>query len=117
MPDHFKIVPGPAGESAIVFRLFGQLDSSSSPLIADLCAEAGKRGVALVLDLSGIEVIVSSGIGALLAAAESMSELGPAFFLVSLSEPVDSVVRLLNLDAYLNIHSTEFEAIGSLKAA
>jgi len=117
MPESFQILAGPDDDRAVLLRVLGRLDSAGASLLARRCAEVNAAGHHLVLNLEQVSFIASSGVGALLAAAEQFRESGRSLSLVALAPPVDSVIRLLNLDQFLPIHATEATALASLKAA
>jgi len=117
MPESFQILEGPADSRAVVLRLVGRMDSAAAPLLAQRCAAISKSGRTLVLNMEGVTFIVSSGVGALLAAAEGFRQADRELHLVALPPAVAAVIRLLNLHKFLPIHATEAEAMSSLKAA
>ncbi len=117
MTETFRIDAGPEDPRAVRLRVVGRLDSASADRLARRCAEVKGAGRHLVLNLEQVSFIASSGIGALLAIAEQFRESGAELRLVALAPSVDSVIRLLNLDQFLNIQASEDDALGTLKAA
>jgi stage II sporulation protein AA (anti-sigma F factor antagonist) len=117
MPDPFQIVSGPESDKVVVLRVSGNLDSTTSTELARHCAELARPDRSLVLNLQAVGFIASSGVGALLATAERLLESGGSLHLVALSPPVESVIHLLNLESFLQIHDTEDDAVETLKAA
>ncbi len=117
MPDLFQIQCAQPDPRTDVLRVVGRLDSSSAPQLVQQCSVVRGAEHDLVLNLEGVTFIASSGVGAILAVAEQFREAGKGMRLVALSPPVDSVIRLLNLDQFLPIDATENEALSSLKAA
>ena len=117
MPDPFQIVEGPASAQALVLRVSGRLDATTAPQLAERCTDVLAPTRRLVLNLEKVSFIASSGIGALLATAERYREAGSTLHLAALSPPVDAVIRLLNLDAFLHVHASEAAALDERKAA
>jgi anti-sigma B factor antagonist len=117
MPDPFQIVEDSSETRALVLLVSGRLNSNTAPVLAQRCADAAGSGRSLLLNLSGVTFIASSGVGALLATAERYRETGRSLHLVSLSPPVESVLSLLNLQDFLNVHDTETAAFDEMKAA
>jgi anti-anti-sigma factor len=117
MPESLQIVPGPADGRAVLLRVAGRLDSTGATLLTHRCNEVHASGQNLVINLEAVAFIGSSGVGALLAAAERFRESGRTLGLASLSPAVDSVIRLLNLDQFLSIHANESQALSAFKAA
>ena len=102
---------------AMILRIQGNLDSKSTPVLLQHCHQVKEAGRNLVLNLSEVPFIASSGIGGLLALREEFEEAGLGVRYAALSSAVDSVIKLLNLEAFLGIDTTEDEALASLSAA
>jgi anti-sigma B factor antagonist len=117
MTEPFTMQPGPTGDGVSSIRVAGRLDSASAPLLAQRCAAVAASGSDLVLELSGVSFIASSGVGALLATAERFRESGHALTLACLPPPVAAVIQLLNLDRFLEIVDSEERAVRRDRAA
>lgn len=100
-----------------VLRVRGRLDARSAPVLKARCSMVQERGENLVLNLSRVTFVASSGIGALLALVEEFSGTRSAVRLAEVSSTVAAVIRLLNLDRFLPIDPTESDALAALKAA
>jgi anti-anti-sigma factor len=116
MPDEFTIVEEPRGGRAALLRVSGRLDARSAPSLLEASAAVGQRGENLVLDLSAVTFMASSGLGSLLSLAEEFRQRGLRVRLASPSPAVDSVIRLLNLQNFLSIDPTEEAALHALDA-
>ncbi|MGH7726373.1 MAG: STAS domain-containing protein [Candidatus Eiseniibacteriota bacterium] len=106
-----------AGPNLVVLRVRGRLDARGAALLAGCCADARRQNKHLVLNLSGVSFIASSGVGALLALVEEYRQSRWRVRLAEVSPAVDSVIRLLNLDQFLSIDATEADASSALEAA
>jgi anti-anti-sigma factor len=116
MPDDISVTEIAMSPKAVVLRASGTLNARSTPIFLRQCRDVKNRQMNLVLNLSDIFFIASSGIGGLLALVEEFQESGLSVRFAALSTAVDSVVRLLNLDGFLKIDHDEaaaVEAIGS----
>jgi len=98
----------------VLLRVKGRLDVKTSPILLQRVAEIQANGQNLVLNLSEVSFMGSSGIGALLVLVEQFQEQGGSVRFASLSPAVDSVVKLLNLDRFLSIDPTENESLAAL---
>jgi anti-sigma B factor antagonist len=114
MTEQFMIVSGPSVEGTGVLRVEGQLDTTSAPVLIKRCQEIGAARTNLVLNLSQVTFIASSGVGALLSVLEEFKESGLSLRLASLSPAVQSVIELLNLDQFIAIDPTEAQALLAL---
>jgi anti-anti-sigma factor len=97
-------------------RVHGRIDAVSAPTLLERCALVQHRGQSLVLNLSGVTFLGSSGVGALLMLAEQFKEQGGAVHFAAPSEAVLSVIRLLNLGPYLPFHDSEAAAASAITA-
>ena len=100
-----------------VVSLAGTLDAWSEPEVrASLRSvlDAGKRH--LVLDLSALKRIDSSGLSALLSVLKAARAAGGDVVLLSPSAVVASVLRLTRLDQILEAYDDEGEAVGRFSA-
>jgi len=99
-----------------VLRVRGRLDAGTAPALLQRCSQVQANGQNLVLNLSGVSFLGSSGVGAMLVLVEQFQEQAGAVHFAALSESARSVVDLLDLGDYLTIHPTEDEAVASLAA-
>ncbi|HUK62685.1 MAG TPA: STAS domain-containing protein, partial [Dongiaceae bacterium] len=63
-------------DGMFVLRVRGRLDARSAPLLSSRCVELRGQGRRLILNMSGVTFIASSGIGALLAMVEECRHAG-----------------------------------------
>ena len=103
------------GQAALI-RVEGRLDAKNAQELSRRCREIRESGhTQLVINLSRVTFVASSGIGSLLALTEEFKEAGGCIHLVELSQAVESVVGLLNLTEYLSIRPTENAALKALE--
>ena len=117
MNPEFEIESVPASAETTVLRVRGRLDARGAPVLTARCAEVRDSGQHLVLNLSRVTFVASSGIGALLAVVEEFSSSRSAVRLAAVSPAMHSVITLLNLDQFLCIDATEDESTAALRAA
>jgi len=96
-----------------ILRVKGRLDGETSPLLLQRCARIQSGGQAMVLNLSGVTFLGSSGVGALLVLAEPGENSPPVRF-AALSETAQAVVELLDLTQFLMLEATEESAVAAL---
>lgn len=103
--------------SCLLFHFTGQLDAYSEKQFRDFISDhqAGNR-LPLVLDLSRIDFIDSSGLGALVQLAKQCNESGVQFLVVGNARVVQTV-KLVRLEAFLHLQPDLETALGSLAAA
>lgn len=113
MAQPLEVVAGPHG---VIVRVAGRLDARSVPALLAQCADVRASGRNLIINLSRVEFIASSGVGTLLSVTEEFKKAGRTVRFASPSTPVLTVIQLLNLEPFLPIDSTEEEAERALPA-
>lgn len=94
-----------------VVELAGTLDIATSPTVRGALVEAFERGVhKMIVDLSGLEFIDSTGLGALIGGQRRAKEKGGSIALVV---PEGQILRLFRITGLLRT----FECYPSLEAA
>lgn len=78
-----------------------------SPLMVEDCR--------IVMDMSGVRFIDSSGIGALLSCLKKIQALGGHLSFCCLTDQVQSILKLVRVDKLLSVFATREEAIRSLE--
>jgi anti-anti-sigma factor len=97
-----------------VLNVQGKLDATTAPKLLERCAQVQANGQDLVLSLSGISFLGSSGVGAMLVLVEQFAEQAGKVHFAALSEPVRAVVELLDLAQYLPLYATVNDAVAAM---
>ena len=91
---------------ALVISFSGDIDLQTSPDARKaLLAEVGK-GSPILVDLSGVGYIDSSGVASLVECLQSVKKSGQKFALVSVSESALRVLQLARLDRVFTVCDT-----------
>jgi len=84
-----------------IFRLTGSLDVATSPTLrAALLEAAGHEGHSLIVDLTHLEFLDSTGLGALIGAHRRASEQKGSLRIVA---PEGQILRLLRITGLLDV--------------
>jgi anti-sigma B factor antagonist len=110
-----QITEGPTQGRVATLRLRGKLDAETSQLLMQRCAGIQANGQNLILNLSEVTFLGSTGVGALLALVEQFREQAGAVRLACLSQPTSTVIDVLDLGDYLPIHDTEEDALAAME--
>lgn len=106
------------GNDVVVLVAGGEIDYSASPQLSERLSERIDGGSArVVLDLSTVTFIDSTAIGALVAAATRLHELGRGTLAVVCPEENRRVVRIFEIagvDSVIALHNTREGAIAEL---
>ena len=97
-------------EGIAVLAVSGEIDLATIPAFEAAIADAlTQRPTALIVDLSGVDFLASSGLQALVATRESLA--GAAQFAVVAHSPATSrPIQLTGLDQILSLHPTLADA-------
>lgn len=105
-------------DGAIIVDLEGRLvagtgDEILREVMNELVAGSWKK---IVLNVSEVTKIDSSGIGELVSGIKLAKRFGSSVKLINLREPVLTILKLSQILPHLEIHNDEAEAIAAFKA-
>jgi anti-sigma B factor antagonist len=102
-------------DKATIIEVSGDIDLSSSPEVRKvLLREVGDhRKMRVVLNLSGVGYMDSSGVASLVESLKASRDIGSRFILVGLSGPAREVLQLSRLMKVFEIYDTEVEALAA----
>jgi anti-sigma B factor antagonist len=98
-------------EGAVVAAFRGDVDLEHSPKAREVLLDCVKRGSKVLVDLSGVSYIDSSGVASLVEAFQRARKSGVTFALVSVNAPARRVLELARLDRVFTIHETLAEGL------
>lgn len=98
-----------------LFRFTGQLDAYSDKQFSEFVAAHRSAGQPLLIDLTHIDFIDSSGLGVLVQLAKQCTAENQPFSLVGNARVVQTV-KLVRLEEFLHLHPDLQTALGSLAA-
>jgi anti-sigma B factor antagonist len=100
-------------DNATVVDVVGDIDLASSPEVrkALLHEVRDNREPRVVLNLSAVRYIDSSGVASLVEGLKASRDIGSRFILVGLSGPAREVLQLSRLVKVFEIYDTEVEAL------
>jgi anti-sigma B factor antagonist len=96
----------------LVVALEGDVDLEHSPAARELLLEAVAGGRDVLVDLSAVRYIDSSGVASLVEAFQLSRKSDASFALVAVSPAALRVLQLSRLDGVFPIHATLAEALG-----
>lgn len=85
-------------QGATIVAFEGDVDLQSSPEARTALLEAVARGAAVLVDLSGVDYIDSSGVASLVESYQKARKENLGYVLVSVSEGARRVLELARLD-------------------
>ena len=108
-------MPGAVTERAgkLVVTLDGAVDLDHAPAVRAMLLDCVGRKQGLVVDLSAVEYIDSSGIANLVEALQAAQQDGIDFGLVAVTGQVTRVLQLARLDTVFRIHANLDDGLGA----
>ena len=106
MPDEAIRVNVARAHGVTVLTVEGELDCASAPLL-HAALEDLRAGSSVILELSGLTFIDSSGVRLLMMHARRMRQARGALFVRCPSPPVQRVVTLTGIDELIEPHITK----------
>ena len=107
-------------DQCLLFHFTGQLDAYSERQFRDFIAQhqssLKQAKLPLVLDLTHIDFLDSSGLGALVQVAKQCNDTKQRFLVVGNSRVVQTI-KLVRLESFLNLQPDLATALGSLATA
>jgi anti-sigma B factor antagonist len=102
-------------DNATIVDVSGDIDLASSPQVrkALLHEVRDNRSPRVVLNLSEVRYIDSSGVASLVEGLKASRDIGSRFMLVGLSGPAREVLQLSRLVKVFEIYDTEVEALAA----
>jgi len=104
-------------ESVVILTIKTEkLDSENAPQVkAKVLIESQPDVDAMIIDLSNVRMIDSSGLGVLLLAHRQMNEYNAPVILVGISEEVYKLMEISHIHDIFDVYDTVEEAIADLK--
>jgi anti-anti-sigma factor len=107
---------GRSGGQAL--ELAGELDAASAPALRERLAEIATRGKGpLVIDLTRLDFIDSTGLSVLLNAKRRLTRRGRGFALVCPPGHIRRILKVTQLLDTLDCHASREDALGALAGA
>ncbi|SER45996.1 anti-anti-sigma factor [Lentzea xinjiangensis] len=102
-------------ENAVVLRVTGEVDSYSAPLLHDhldeVFTDASARGLAIVLDMTDVSFLASSGLSVLVEYHQRGVDRGTPLRVVAPAGSVLRALRATTLNEMLELHDSVSEAL------
>ena len=106
-----KFETSPIGDGVLAVRGVGRLNMVSAAGLRETVAVALAAGrTRIVIDLSGVEFVDSSGLGALIGCLKSARQAGGDLRIAQPTAQVEMVLQLSNLDRVLKSYGSTAEA-------
>ncbi len=102
-------------DGACIVALHGDVDLEKAPSLRKLLLDCVARGKAVLIDMSAVAYIDSSGIASLIEALQTSMSKGTGFGLVSVSDQAMRVLQLARLDKVFAIHPDSDSAMAALQ--
>ncbi|MBC8268252.1 MAG: STAS domain-containing protein [Rhodospirillaceae bacterium] len=98
-------------KDTVIISFSGDIDLEFSGDVRTILKESAPQGRSIVVDMSGVELIDSSGIASLLEAFQNAHKKGKNFTIASIKPPVMRVLKLARLETVFEIEETLEDAL------
>jgi anti-sigma B factor antagonist len=98
-------------KDTVIIAFSGDIDLEFSGDVRTILMESAPQGRSIVVDMSGVELIDSSGIASLLEAFQNAHKKGKNFTIASIKPPVMRVFKLARLETVFEIEETLEDAL------
>ncbi|MEK7244623.1 MAG: STAS domain-containing protein [Pseudomonadota bacterium] len=102
-------------DGALVIALEGDVDLKTSPDARKILLDAVGRNLPMVVDLSGVQYIDSSGVASLIEAFQKARKAGRKFVLAAVSESALRVLNLARMDKVFAICPSVAEGLARVR--
>jgi len=100
-------------QGASVVALTGEVDLESSPAAREILLKCLESTSKVIVDLSEVSYIDSSGVASLVEALQAAKKNGSQFSLAAASEPTRRVLELARLDKVFTMYSSVDEGLNA----
>lgn len=104
-------------DGASIVEVEGEVDLSTAPQLKDALSEAVDGGGNVILDLSRVGYMDSSGFGMLLGATKRLRPLGGSVHLFGANPSIARMLLITRLNTIIALHETEDAALQAIRAS
>jgi anti-sigma B factor antagonist len=106
----FSVVTSPIGDGLVV-EVTGEVDIATAPRLREALEQRPAAGGRLVVDLTGVTFMDSSGLGILLNLQRDVGDAGGRLAVVCPPGPARLLLEVTGLDSELPLFATRAEAL------
>jgi stage II sporulation protein AA (anti-sigma F factor antagonist) len=111
-PGQLSIAETVTDQGVRVLALAGEIDHESGGALREALEAAGRDSARVVLDLSQVSFMDSSGINIFIVAHRALGEAGGRLRLAAPTEPVLRTLQIVGVDEVIDCRPTLREALG-----
>jgi len=100
-------------QGATVVAFTGEVDLESSPVAREILLKCLESTSKVIVDLSEVTYIDSSGVASLVEALQAAKKNGSQFSLAAVSEPTRRVLELARLDKVFTLYDSVDEGLNA----
>ncbi|HER25838.1 MAG TPA: anti-sigma factor antagonist [Rhodospirillales bacterium] len=89
--------------TTVIVTFSGEIDLEHSPKAREVLLDGLDKGRSMIVDMSGVNVIDSSGVASLLEAFQLARNKGMDFYIAAITDPVFRVFKLARLETVFDI--------------
>ena len=97
--------------SITIVDLAGKVDLYEAQSIRENIRKLARENSRILLNMEGVTILDSSGLGALIASTGQVEKEGGELRICNLTEGVKKLINIANLSGVFNVYETEEEAL------
>ena len=101
-------------QDACVVDVRGEIDLSTVPVFKDALSAATETGSHVIINMTDVSYMDSSGFGTLLSAKKKLRPNGASIHLVGCNDVIARMLHITRLNTIFSLHATEDDALSAL---
>ncbi len=108
-----------AAGTIMLLEVNGDIDLSTVPVLKKAVLEAAEQSTSghVIVDMTGVSFMDSSGYGTLLSATKNLRSRGGGVHLIGYSAPIERMLYITRLNTIFGLHASEADALGAISAS
>ena len=99
---------------ACVVEVRGEIDLSTVPVFKDALTAATETGTHVIINMTDVSYMDSSGFGTLLSAKKQLRSSGGSIHLVGCNDVIARMLHITRLNTIFSLHASEDDALRAL---
>ena len=116
---HDKAGAATTAGTIMLLEVNGDIDLSTVPVLKKAVLEAVEQSTSghVIVDMTGVCFMDSSGYGTLLSATKNLRSRGGGVHLIGYSAPIERMLYITRLNTIFGLHASEADALGAIAAS
>jgi anti-sigma B factor antagonist len=110
---------GGAAGTTVLLEVNGEIDLSTVSVLKQAVLQAAEQSTTghVIIEMSGVSYMDSSGYGTLLSATKNLRSRGGGVHLIGYSAPIERMLYITRLNTIFGLHASEADALRAIAAS